>query len=226
MYMQDIRDTDHSNKRIRAKTWFRTESWSATLLKTHTTHTYKFHTRLGNHSVPIQLCLGLLWAAWQSRDCRGRVQEILLVPTMSDSLPEPKQETKEKMELYIWPHFWNLPSFDMESLAAVLYLQLAFRHHNHKHEHHHYTLVECTDPDLSPSGTLPFLVHGSKKVTTFNGIVRHLESLDMGLSDEGANKEGEANALRRSKRVAWTSLVDSQLRDLVVSFTLNVEIPS
>ncbi|KIM25349.1 hypothetical protein M408DRAFT_17332 [Serendipita vermifera MAFF 305830] len=130
---------------------------------------------------------------------------------MSDDAPP----ADEKISLYVWPHFWNLPSFDIESLAAILYLQLAFRHHNHKHEHHKYRLVECTDPDVSPSGTLPFLVHGTKKVSTFHGIVRYLESLDMGLADEGANKEGESHAIRRAKRVAWTSFVDSQLKDLV-----------
>jgi Outer mitochondrial membrane transport complex protein len=132
------------------------------------------------------------------------------------------------MELYIWPHSWDLPSFDIDCLAITLYLQLAIhRHKKTKQLPHHYTLVECTDPDLSPSGTLPFLVHGSEKISTFTGIVRYLESVGLELDeqDEINSKKGEHHfshtegAMKRAKRVAWTSLVDSQLRDLVVRET-------
>jgi sorting and assembly machinery component 37 len=131
--------------------------------------------------------------------------------------------------LYIWPHSWNLPSFDIDCLATTLYLQLAVHRHKHtKQLPHRYTLVECTDPDLSPSGTLPFLVHGSEKISTFTGIVRYLEGVGVGLDEhheidvkQGGDRSGRnEGAMERAKRVAWTSLVDSQLRDLVVRFPI------
>jgi len=146
---------------------------------------------------------------------------------MSESSPQQSDETS-RMELYIWPHSWNLPSFDIDSLAITLYLQLAIhRHKKTKQLPHHYTLVECMDPDLSPSGTLPFLVHGSEKISTFTGIVRYLNSVGLELDeqDETNAKNGEDHsghtegAIKRAKRVAWISLVDSQLRDLVVRET-------
>jgi len=143
---------------------------------------------------------------------------------MSDSGAQQREEPN-KLELYIWPHSWDLPSFDIDCLAATIYLQLAVhRHMKTKQVPHHYTLLECTDPDLSPSGTLPFLAHGSEKVGTFHGIVWYLGSIGLGLGERiehdtekgGENNGNHEGAIHRAKRVAWVSLVDSQLRDLVV----------
>ncbi|KAJ7632811.1 hypothetical protein FB45DRAFT_913562 [Roridomyces roridus] len=51
--------------------------------------------------------------------------------------------------LYIWPGQWGLPSIEPGSLAAVLYLSRTIPGQ--------FTVSHCTNPDLSPSGTLPFL---------------------------------------------------------------------
>ena len=49
-----------------------------------------------------------------------------------------------EVKLYVWPGQWDLPSYDSYSLSAIMYLQLAIPGKFH--------VVECTDPDLSPSG--------------------------------------------------------------------------
>lgn len=50
-----------------------------------------------------------------------------------------------EIKLYVWPGQWGLPSYDPYSLSAILYLQLAIPAK--------FCVVECTDTDLSPSGT-------------------------------------------------------------------------
>lgn len=46
--------------------------------------------------------------------------------------------------LHIYPAQWDLPSLDPACLTAVLYLQLAIPHR--------FSVVECSNPDESPSG--------------------------------------------------------------------------
>lgn len=46
--------------------------------------------------------------------------------------------------VHIWPGQWDLPTFDPHCLATVLYLQLAIPDK--------FSLVECSNPDSSPTG--------------------------------------------------------------------------
>jgi sorting and assembly machinery component 37 len=46
--------------------------------------------------------------------------------------------------LHVWPSQWGLPSLDPQCIAAIIYMQLTFPSR--------YSIVECSDPDQSPSG--------------------------------------------------------------------------
>ena len=118
------------------------------------------------------------------------------------------------LTVYSWPHLWNLPSFDAECLAVIFYLQLAFPAN--------YSIVECTDPDISPSGTLPLLVHNSTKVSGVSSIFSYLSSLDR-KSDEWTHRttilpnldEALSNE-QKAKSVAWKAYVNIHISNLVV----------
>ncbi|KAG8805661.1 hypothetical protein FRC17_005401 [Serendipita sp. 399] len=112
--------------------------------------------------------------------------------------------TSHPLRLYIWPHSWNLPSFDPDSLACVLYLQIHFPNA--------YELVECTDPDLSNACVLPFLRHEDTEIVTTRGILKYLESLH----GEGGDRAGAGveEKLHYAKRIAWESYVDTHLKEV------------
>ncbi|THH17533.1 hypothetical protein EW146_g3295 [Bondarzewia mesenterica] len=72
--------------------------------------------------------------------------------------------------LHIWPAQWDLPSIEPASLAAVLYLQLSIPGG--------FNVVECANPDLSPSGST---VECAKRTawsahieSTFGDLVAHM----------------------------------------------------
>ena len=50
----------------------------------------------------------------------------------------------EMLRVHVWPGRWDLPSIDAQCLVVILFLQLT---HPGR-----YVLVECSTPDLSPSG--------------------------------------------------------------------------
>lgn len=54
------------------------------------------------------------------------------------------QSSPTLLVLHIWPAQWDLPSIDPQCIAAVIYMQLTFPGR--------YSIVECSDPDQSPSG--------------------------------------------------------------------------
>ena len=61
-----------------------------------------------------------------------------------------KQSCMAHLVLHVWPGNWNLASIDPQCLAAILYVQLNWPGS--------FEIVECTDPDLSPSGEQHSLV--------------------------------------------------------------------
>ncbi|KAF4615516.1 hypothetical protein D9613_002752 [Agrocybe pediades] len=122
---------------------------------------------------------------------------------MDESLPSPS------LILHVWPGQWGLPSFDPLCLAAVLYLQIAIPGK--------FSLKECSNPDASPSGQLPFLVHDQHVSTSFESIVKYVSGLRESDYEkyEHANLDITLNATQRSKRVAWFAHAESHLADLV-----------
>lgn len=126
------------------------------------------------------------------------------------------------LTVYSWPHLWNLPSFDADCLAVIFYLQLAFPAN--------YSIVECTDPDISPSGTLPLLIHNSTKISGVSSIFTYLSSL-RGKSDEWAhdtialpNLDEALSNEQKAKSVAWKAYVNTHISNLVVRSPLLLEI--
>jgi len=114
--------------------------------------------------------------------------------------------------LHIWPGRWNLPSIDPTCLATVMHLYLLFPGK--------FVIEECVNPDLSPSGQLPFLTHGHHVVSSLPSIVRYLTSLKTLVTQEGENYlsggiDAELNASEKSQCVAWRAHVESNLGDLV-----------
>lgn len=142
--------------------------------------------------------------------------------------------TTKKFKLYIWPHHWELPSLDADCLSCVFYLQIYFAGQ--------YCLVESTDPDVSPSGSLPFLeVHENvesgekhprglehehasspstssnspKTIATARSILNYLETIKRERSQRG--NSDHQDHIGEAQRTAWSALVNSKLRDLFVS---------
>ncbi|KAJ7724458.1 hypothetical protein DFH07DRAFT_854826 [Mycena maculata] len=106
--------------------------------------------------------------------------------------------------LHIWsgPGQWGLPSFDPHSLVAVLYLQLAMPGQ--------FEIVNCTNPDLSPSGTLPFLsTHDGKTLSPLSSILKYISGLK-----DAASIDSGLNSFETSQKMAWCSHVDKNLGDL------------
>jgi len=126
------------------------------------------------------------------------------------------------LTVYSWPHLWNLPSFDADCLAVILYLQLAFPAN--------YSIVECTDPDISLSGTLPLLVHNSTKISGVSSIFAYLSSLDRKSSEWAhgttalPNLDEALSNEQKAKSVAWKAYVNTHISNLVVRSPLLLDI--
>jgi sorting and assembly machinery component 37 len=145
-----------------------------------------------------------------------------------DSSPEIMSDIQRaQIVLHIWPGRWGLPSFDPHCLATVLFLQLTIPGK--------FRLVECWNPDSSPTGALdcrflfitsyllmrcalgqlPFLLHERFSVASFTSIVKYMS----GLKDADKtypNLDGNLSPAERAQRTAWYAHVESHLGDLVV----------
>ncbi|KZO97863.1 hypothetical protein CALVIDRAFT_535958 [Calocera viscosa TUFC12733] len=121
--------------------------------------------------------------------------------------------------LYIWPHAWSLPSTDAHSIAALLFL--------HQHFPGKYSIVECSDPDLSPSGTLPFLAHYVHAVAPLAEIVAYLSTLDpITLTPtRGVTVDQGLTPHEKQETVAWKAYMDSNLGNLL-SLVLYADLPN
>jgi len=111
--------------------------------------------------------------------------------------------------LHVWPGQWSLPSFDPQCLAALLYLQLAIPGQ--------FSVAECSYPELSPTGQLPFLSHERHVVAPCTSIIKYISGLSMteDAAYSNANLDANLTPSEKSKRSAWTSHAGSHLGDLV-----------
>ncbi|KAL7283375.1 hypothetical protein ACG7TL_002805 [Trametes sanguinea] len=120
---------------------------------------------------------------------------------MSESKLSPLLGSRD-IVLHLWPKHKDLLSFDPASVAALLYLQLALPGH--------FSVAYCANPDLSPSGQLPFLTQGLYHASGLSSIIafvrRHpnARNLDAGLSP-----------LETAQLTARIAHVDSCYGDLV-----------
>ncbi|KAI0064474.1 hypothetical protein BV25DRAFT_1800262 [Artomyces pyxidatus] len=117
--------------------------------------------------------------------------------------------------LHVWPAKWDLPSIEPSSLAAILYLQLAIPGR--------FAVQECTNPDISPSGQLPYLSHGLHVVAPASSIFKYVAALSpasLHAHDDApqifsADLDALLSSIERSKRTAWCAHIETTLGDLV-----------
>ncbi|KAF8587401.1 hypothetical protein K439DRAFT_823305 [Ramaria rubella] len=119
--------------------------------------------------------------------------------------------TAKPFTLHVWPGRWDIQSIDAGCLEAILFLQLAFPGL--------YSLVETADPDLSPTGQLPFLTHGQIVVSQLQSIISYLSAIDPSSLGEATtvnpNLDVGLNNLQLSQKPAWRAYIEAWLGDLV-----------
>ncbi|GAA5831663.1 hypothetical protein JCM5353_000996 [Sporobolomyces roseus] len=93
----------------------------------------------------------------------------------------------------------DLGSLDPHSLVAASYLQLL--------QPGEWDLIACSDPGMSPSGSLPFLKHGVE-VFTGSAILHHLQQL--------ASSEELSKPASKSDSAAFHSLLNTTVLPLVL----------
>ncbi|CDO68301.1 hypothetical protein BN946_scf184799.g28 [Trametes cinnabarina] len=98
---------------------------------------------------------------------------------MSESKLSPRLVSPD-IVLHVWPRYKDVLSLDPSSVAALLLLQLALPGH--------FSVAYCANPDLSPSGQLPFLTQGLYHASGLSPIIAYVRrhpnarNLDAGLS--------------------------------------------
>ncbi|VDC06646.1 unnamed protein product [Peniophora sp. CBMAI 1063] len=119
--------------------------------------------------------------------------------------------------LHIWPAQWGLPSLDAECLATLMHLQLAIPGR--------FAVVECTDPDQSPTGHLPYLTHALHTVGSYASIAKYVSALNPAtLPAAGqeavpevfsADLDHMLSASERAVKTAWAAHTHYVLGDLL-----------
>ncbi|KAJ3775408.1 hypothetical protein FB446DRAFT_725338 [Lentinula raphanica] len=104
------------------------------------------------------------------------------------------------IELHVWPAQWGLPSMDPTCLSLIIYMQLI--------QSSSFVLVESVNPDLSPSGQLPFLKYGQDiTIAPSASIVSYLV-------DNADNFK--LNVTSSPQNTPWLIHAESNLGDLVL----------
>ncbi|KAF9427574.1 hypothetical protein BGZ94_004633 [Podila epigama] len=105
------------------------------------------------------------------------------------------------VELYIYGGAYGLPSIDPQCLALISYMSIV--------SHQEYTIIECNDAGMSPTGELPMLHDGKNWIAGTNRIIRYL-------SKTGYNANEHLNSEELAKTAAYTALVDESLTDALL----------
>ncbi|KAM6500393.1 hypothetical protein JOM56_003407 [Amanita muscaria] len=111
--------------------------------------------------------------------------------------------------LHITPADWGLPSVNPSCLAAVLFLQLSIPGK--------FSVSECTNPDASPTGQLPYLTHDHHVAVNFSSIVKYVSSLEGRKAGEypNANIDQGLSKFQLSQKTAWSTHAETHLGDLL-----------
>ncbi|CAG8502104.1 4958_t:CDS:2 [Acaulospora morrowiae] len=109
--------------------------------------------------------------------------------------------------LYVWGRHWGLASIDPSCLIIISYLQLL--------EYDEWGLIECDNPNLSPTGELPVLKDGLEWIAGVHNIIRHLKKKDL-------DADESLSAKQKSESLAFTSFVEENVYDaLLFSWYVN-----
>ncbi|KAF9291037.1 metaxin 1 [Mortierella alpina] len=95
----------------------------------------------------------------------------------------------------------SLPSIDPQCLALIAYLNIT--------GYEDYSIVECNDPALSPTGELPMLHDGKNWIGGANRILAYL-------SKTGHNADKRLSKEMVAKSVSYQALVDENLADTIL----------
>ncbi|KAI0807328.1 hypothetical protein C8Q74DRAFT_1377524 [Fomes fomentarius] len=106
------------------------------------------------------------------------------------------------VNLHVWPGHAELLSFDVASVVAILFLQLTVPGQ--------FSLSYCANPDLSPSGQLPFLTHGLHHVSGLGSIISYVRKLP-----NARNPDAGLSAAQAAQLTARIAHVESSYGDLV-----------
>ncbi|KAF8637355.1 hypothetical protein AX17_002854 [Amanita inopinata Kibby_2008] len=111
--------------------------------------------------------------------------------------------------LHVLPGNWGLPSIDPPCLAAVVYCQLTIPGK--------FSISECTNPDFSPTGQLPYLTHNGHIVALLPSIIKYISDLGKKRNNHFGKTDLDSglNASQKSGQVAWIAHAEAHLGDLV-----------
>ncbi|KAF8939236.1 outer mitochondrial membrane transport complex protein-domain-containing protein [Dissophora ornata] len=101
-------------------------------------------------------------------------------------------------ELYIHGGAFGLPSIDPHCLALIAYLNIV--------SYEDYSIIECNDAALSPTGELPMLHDGKNWIAGTNRIIAYL-------SRAGYNADEKLSRELKAKSVSCQALTDENLAD-------------
>ncbi|TFK55127.1 hypothetical protein OE88DRAFT_1674733 [Heliocybe sulcata] len=124
--------------------------------------------------------------------------------------------------LHVWPGRWGLISIDPQCIAAALYLQLTVPGE--------FSIAECTNPDISPSGKLPFVTDGMHSVSPLASIIKFVSHRRLGESppDGGTHHvndlDVELTTHERAQKAAWCAHIESQVGDLLGHAMYSMEV--
>ncbi|KAI0670402.1 hypothetical protein C8Q78DRAFT_1036004 [Trametes maxima] len=120
---------------------------------------------------------------------------------MSESKLSPSPAS-HSLVLHLWPKHDDLLSFDPSSVAALLYLQLTLPGQ--------FAVVYCANPDLSPSGQLPFLTHGLYHASGLSPILSYVRRLH-----NARNVDADLSPVQTAQLTARVAHVESNYGDLI-----------
>ncbi|KNZ78430.1 Metaxin-1 [Termitomyces sp. J132] len=79
-----------------------------------------------------------------------------------------------------------------------------------------FSVVECNDPDFSPTGHLPYLVHEHHTVTSLGSIIKYITGLKAtGPTRSSSNLDSSLSGTEKAQSIAWCAHVESNLGDIV-----------
>ncbi|CAG8546001.1 8706_t:CDS:2 [Scutellospora calospora] len=108
--------------------------------------------------------------------------------------------------LYIWGSHWGLPSIDPACLSVISYLQLVSEDWN---------VIECCNPNVSPTGELPVLRDGLNWIAGVHNIINHLKKNGLNVDENLTNKQ-------KADSLAFTSYIEECAYDVLL-FTWYVD---
>ncbi|KAF0444830.1 Tom37 C-terminal domain-containing protein [Gigaspora margarita] len=108
--------------------------------------------------------------------------------------------SRKMLYLYVWGSHWGLPSIDPACLSVISYLQLVSDE---------WKVVECSNPNVSPTGELPVLRDGLNWITGAHNIISHLKK-------NGLNVDENLNDKQKADSLAFSAYIEECVYDILL----------